>query len=704
MKNERSWKTVIYRSKEHLSVYESDNQMDRISFKEIMKVLENKINSTIYFVSKGKLYGVITSGDVVRAVNDKIEEVVVNKNFTKLKDGEYYKALEIFKDREKINALPIVNDDGNIIGEYNRHDDLLSIHVGYGLEEKNIEKIGKKYNKIALVLPDRDIKSKAEIISLIREKLICSCEKVDILYGTEFVEKYKDYDGIISVDKDNSWAIGVMARIKELDHFFQKRETLLEAADATDIAKIPEAAEETLCVINDSGINVVNLYLDMESEYARNFMKNVRKKYELIDTNPSEVYTVVPEIADGFFEGLNSEDYLKHVGNERDLELYTINGLTFPKDYEGKYRTWKDGIRKTFSQPNNSIKTVWIFGPCFIRGALVEDKHTIPTMIQEMLNDSGYKVKVVNMGDFMKGFHRLRRLRSVFNEEMKTGDIVFTYFDNHKYECVPNIDLMETIKENNPSYDWFTQYPFHCNYKVNRLYADRMFQELIDNQDLVTASYEKSDNIKFEDFFLIGKYFDKINVNDYTVIGSIVMNCNPFTYGHRYLIEQAKAQCDLLVIFVVSEDKSIFSFNSRYAMVKEGTKDMDNVLVSPSGYNVLSQNNFPEYFLKIVDDDTIKNAEMDIEIFARDIAPHLNIKKRFVGEELTDEVTRHYNNAMKKILPNYGIELVEIPRKKLDGKAISATSVRECLKNNDMEGLRKLVPQSTLDIMFYECK
>ncbi|EFA28598.1 ABC transporter, ATP-binding protein, partial [Haemophilus influenzae HK1212] len=38
--------------------------------------------------------------------------------------------------------------------------------------------------------------------------------------------------------------------------------------------------------------------------------------------------------------------------------------------------------------------------------------------------------------------------------------------------------------------------------------------------------------------------------------GSIVMNANPFTLGHRYLIEQALQQCDHLHLFIVGEDAS----------------------------------------------------------------------------------------------------------------------------------------------------
>lgn len=85
--------------------------------------------------------------------------------------------------------------------------------------------------------------------------------------------------------------------------------------------------------------------------------------------------------------------------------------------------------------------------------------------------------------------------------------------------------------------------------------------------------------------------------------------------------------------------------------------------------------------------------------FCEKIAPCLNIKFRFAGDEPEDKVTNKYNLAMKKILPLNGIELVEIPRKKQNGKYISASSVRRHLENGDLNELRQLVPESTYRIM-----
>ena len=185
-------------------------------------------------------------------------------------------------------------------------------------------------------------------------------------------------------------------------------------------------------------------------------------------------------------------------------------------------------------------------------------------------------------------------------------------------------------------------------------------------------------------------------------MGSIVMNCNPFTYGHRYLIEQALKKVDYLIIFVVEEDKSVFSFTERFVMVCEGVADLENVKVVPSGPFILSRTTFPEYFIKIRDEELEQNVENDITLFAEKIAPRLNIRYRFVGEEPEDDVTNEYNNAMKRILPQNGVELIEIPRKMQNRKVISASKVREILEHDTIRGLCELIPETTLQILFDE--
>jgi citrate lyase synthetase len=137
-------------------------------------------------------------------------------------------------------------------------------------------------------------------------------------------------------------------------------------------------------------------------------------------------------------------------------------------------------------------------------------------------------------------------------------------------------------------------------------------------------------------------------------------------------------------------------------MVREGTKDLKNVTVVPSGNFIVSQTTFPEYFIKIEDEDLTDNTEYDITLFAEAIAPKLHITYRFAGEERVDHLTAAYNLAMKKILPEHGIRFVEIPRKTVvdgDDTAISAKLVRKRLEQESMEELSDLLPESTVRVL-----
>ncbi len=178
--------------------------------------------------------------------------------------------------------------------------------------------------------------------------------------------------------------------------------------------------------------------------------------------------------------------------------------------------------------------------------------------------------------------------------------------------------------------------------------------------------------------------------------GAVVVNCNPFTLGHRYLIEEASRQVDHLYVFVVSEDRSSFPFDIRLHLVREGVSDLDNVSVLDTSDYAISQVTFPGYFLKQDDDPETLQMEIDLMLFGRHIAPFFSIGKRFIGTEPYCVTTRRYNEIMTKVLKNYAVETVQLERKQVADEAISASRVREALKNGTFDILDQLVPDTTL--------
>ena len=177
-------------------------------------------------------------------------------------------------------------------------------------------------------------------------------------------------------------------------------------------------------------------------------------------------------------------------------------------------------------------------------------------------------------------------------------------------------------------------------------------------------------------------------------VGAIVMNANPFTLGHRYLVEQARTACGVLHLFMVSEDVSLVPFSVRKKLIIEGTKDIPGIVYHEAGSYIISSATFPAYFQK-GDNAVIRSqAGIDAQIFTQ-IAAALGITDRFVGDEPTSVVTGIYNEILSTALPEAGVACHIIPRKEADGKAISASTVRSCIHDGRLEEIRGLVPETT---------
>ena len=191
--------------------------------------------------------------------------------------------------------------------------------------------------------------------------------------------------------------------------------------------------------------------------------------------------------------------------------------------------------------------------------------------------------------------------------------------------------------------------------------------------------------------------FRQFSCNDSakTKIAALVMNANPFTLGHQYLVEKAASENDILHLFIVSEDQSLVPFSVRKKLVLEGTAHLKNIIYHESGPYIISNATFPSYFQKDADAVMESHANLDLTIFVR-IAQTLGINYRYVGEEPNSQVTGIYKEIMAKKLPENQIACKIIPRKEANGSVISASTVRTALKSGKMELLKTLVPETTL--------
>ncbi len=177
-------------------------------------------------------------------------------------------------------------------------------------------------------------------------------------------------------------------------------------------------------------------------------------------------------------------------------------------------------------------------------------------------------------------------------------------------------------------------------------------------------------------------------------VAGIVMNANPFTKGHRFLVERAAQENDVVHLFVLSEEAGPIPFAVRKRLVREGVADLPNVILHDSGPYIISSATFPSYFLKDADAVIRTQAELDLQVFGK-IAQHLGIRRRYAGEEQASHVTALYNQAMAAKLPELGIEFVEIPRLTSGGKTISASLVRQAIRDDRLEEVRDFLPETT---------
>ncbi|WP_025861608.1 [citrate (pro-3S)-lyase] ligase [Acetobacter papayae] len=183
-------------------------------------------------------------------------------------------------------------------------------------------------------------------------------------------------------------------------------------------------------------------------------------------------------------------------------------------------------------------------------------------------------------------------------------------------------------------------------------------------------------------------------------IGSIVMNANPFTKGHRYLVERAAAECDCVHVFMVKEDVSFFRYKDRFKLVKDGLQDLNNVILHPGSDYIVSHATFPQYFIKDKHQVNRQASAVDALMFRQYIAPALGISVRYVGSEPIDETTSMYNCVLKEYLElSTGsappVELREMKRLECCGSVISASRVRALMKSESIRPIEALVPKNT---------
>ena len=432
-----------------------------------------------------------------------------------------------------------------------------------------------------------------------------------------------------------------------------------------------------------------------------------------------------------FYKIENSIDKLRMIYGEDVSADYLVglfdggfvvesNNKKIVLDYANDYVHIINGRRITEHQPRKYNNRIFIFGGCMVRGTGVEDSQTISSYLQQEIQNSYPDCyQVINCG-IGRGSTIWDDIQNIRQTSLCSGDIVIianslpnrlSYLLNST--GIHTSELSSLFNRPHEYGEWFTDETVHTNSTGNKVIASKLVGVLMNRGLLKNESYNSgagkksfrlANNVEFEDNEGLSQYLlsvEQYRDSDYKnkKNGAIVMNCNPFTLGHKYLINYARQQVDRLYVFVVEEDKSFFRFIDRIELVRKGCSEFENVTVLPGGKFIISAVTFPGYFYKDDADIANVNCSEDVGIFGSRIAPAFNIVIRFAGEEPIDQVTRKYNDTMREQLPLYGVQFCEIPRIEQGNMVISASRVRLMIKERRLEELSELVPPTTYDFI-----
>jgi [citrate (pro-3S)-lyase] ligase len=426
----------------------------------------------------------------------------------------------------------------------------------------------------------------------------------------------------------------------------------------------------------------------------------------------SDLYNDIPYFSTAYLDEITTSP----------LMISTEKGHVFTDKFS-RYSNFRNGMRVVVDQPKCFDNTIHLFGPCYIIGIYHEDKLTVASQLQKILLAEPLHNKIwrVQNHGFLKHLES-PNFTNVITTDIHPGDICIV-FDSSPKDCLPFCVANKLAQDQVQDVSWAFDRPHdygeiffessHFSHRGATLLAQAVQKILVNHNwhthgsDSKKIGSQDSNQNQLPKSKLLDKYlgaYISYLMAEKTMStgkkGCIVMNCNPFTLGHKYLIEQAATRVDWLYIFCVEEDKSFFSFEERFSLLQQGTKDLANVKMLKSGNLIISHLTFPDYFLRSGVTKTkgkvYSISTLDIDIFCEHIAPVLDISTRFAGTEPTDPLTNSYNQLMREKLPKSGIDFIEIERLTIENKPINASTVRKLMNEGNLDALASLVPPDTL--------
>ena len=470
--------------------------------------------------------------------------------------------------------------------------------------------------------------------------------------------------------------------IEELRDYAQERRIDLLLIDGPQDKKIPnlEAAERCHIEKHDSFNDMAK-----DGRFLRNFCATDKDyRYAL---NPQGVFGGWVRTFNGYYECL--------------------------ADVESEFINVKDGVRYTVSVPPHPVRTIHVFGSCLVLGACVSDENTFESYLQQRFNAAGKKWAVVNHG-VGDGRFLLNTIIYAMSVPMSEADVIVILDHLPPTISDDTIAASAWFLEKRSNEVMFFNSAYHTNARANMIIATQL-DKLIspcEGDYGERMSYFAFKGIKFDKilrpelysdkFIPYLRYLSRLHRDVEGACAAVLINADPFTLGHRYLIEGALKLFSHVYVFLLDQ-KSYFSFDERYEMARRGVEGLSVTIIRTEEFYASSRN-FPEYFNRdtyVEGADLSDTVEIELRVLIEKIFPFLRIKARFLGEERLGSVTWKYNELVRRVDAEYGIETRVLPRLTVEGDIVSASTVRKLFTDGKLAAIQQLVPTGVAEYLVW---
>lgn len=677
----------------------SANQINKIDLADVLTVDNTSI---FYIISDKRIIGAINKKDLSLDISISLNKSFIF-NFDHIPSSDEIN--RIFKDNSQLHRISVWVD-GDIYAEYR--------DIDYPYLPKTIAKniICLRYIdlfkwKLTRFFGEHNIKE----IGIIGDKKIIDYF-AESFNGIRFEEcRLSDYPKF-EIIFDFKYGKYLRRVLKKTNECYCDFSSFLLPIICSEIVNYLERNGVNYTFIYDSVFEGMKCLSEAEIDNA----KNHRIFDDLIE-NESFLKEVCATPEDFVF--------LKERCFEKTVAFYS--GMTIRQtNINGEELNVKNGVRNAGTFYEKYETEIHFFGPCSVFGLCGPDDYTFEFQLQTLLNaDNRHSARVFNHG-VMLGNNAINSLVECALTDLRSGDFVFIYVMENEILNLVKTDKIIYLKDifnrwKIPNVTMFFDVPGHCNRTANKILA-KEFKKVIDRNirsninESKRCDYFCREGIRYNEFQHLDvfnpdmfSHFQRLKtiksaLKKYSRVGTVTIYASPYTKGHEYLINSALKIADALVVFVVVDNFHTFNSIDRLNIVRRNLESNKRVFIIPSEGYFASKQYFPEYATKTYRNELSDSVCFQEAVSCKYVYNYLGITVRFLGDEKNDEVTSKYNAIVKKCCNENDIEVVILPRFKIDGIEVSGRESRKVILKNDVEGMRKLLPDPTVQYIINEMK